>query len=120
MASINRESVARVQGGFYVPSSLWPLLHMRSFEAVTGPKVDRWLVKTVAGLLSVVGVSLLGAAGKHRVTPELEAVGAGSAAVLATIDVVYVARKRISPVYLLDAAAQMTIVALWLRARSSE
>jgi hypothetical protein len=120
MVGINRERVARLQGGFYVPSSLWPLLHMRSFEAITGPKVDRWLVKTVAGLLSVVGVAMLGAAEKDRVTPELEAVGAGSAAVLATIDLVYVARKRISPVYLLDAAAQLAIIALWLRACSSD
>jgi hypothetical protein len=119
MAWIERERVAWLQGSFYVPSSLWPLLHMRSFEAVTGPKVDRWLVKTVAGLLSVVGVTLIGAARQHRVTPEMEAVAAGSAAVLATIDVVYVARKRISPVYLLDAVAQVTMIALWIRARSS-
>jgi hypothetical protein len=26
---------------------------MRSFEAVSGPKVDRWLVETVAGLMVV-------------------------------------------------------------------
>jgi hypothetical protein len=120
MVSTERERVARLQGGFFLAAGFWPLVHMRSFEAVTGPKVDRWLVKTVAGLLSVTGVALLGAARERRVTPELEAIGAGSAAVLATIDVVYVARKRISPVYLLDAAAQLTIIALWLRARFSD
>ena len=119
MKSIDRECVAKLQGGFYVPSSLWPLLHMKSFEAITGPKVDRWLVKTVAGLLTVVSVALLNAAKERRVTPEMEAVGAGSAAVLATIDVVYVSRGRISRVYLLDAAAQVGIVALWLHARRS-
>jgi hypothetical protein len=42
-------------------------------------------------------------------------VAAGSAAALATIDVVYVAKRRISPVYLLDAIAEIALVAAWAR-----
>jgi hypothetical protein len=86
---------------------------MRSFEAVTGPKVDRWLVRTVGGLLGVVGGALGSAARHGRVTPEIRALGAGTAAVLAVIDCTYVARKRISPIYLLDAAAEVGLVAGW-------
>ena len=114
MGTIERHRVARLQGAFFLAGGLWPLLHLRSFEAVTGPKVDGWLVKTVGALLSVVGLALLGAARQRRVTPELQAVGAGTAAALAAIDVVYVARRRISPVYLVDAVAQSAIVAAWL------
>jgi hypothetical protein len=119
MGESDRDRMAQLQGGFFLAGGIWPLLHMRSFEAVTGPKVDRWLVKTVGLLLSVIGLMLIGAARRGRVTPELAAVGAGSAASLAAIDVVYVARRRISPIYLLDAAAQLAIIAGWLRARSS-
>jgi hypothetical protein len=34
------------QDPFYFGSGVWPLLSMRTF--VTGPKTDKWLVKTVA------------------------------------------------------------------------
>ena len=84
--------LARLQAIFYIVTGVWPFVSIRSFEAVTGPKVDRWLVKTVGAL-----------------------VAAGSAAALAAIDTVYVARRRISPVYLLDAVAEIALVAAWTR-----
>ena len=34
---------------------------------------------------------------------------------LGTIDVVYVAKRRISPVYLLDALAQAVLLVAWVR-----
>jgi hypothetical protein len=105
--------LALAQGAFYLATGVWPLVHMRSFEVVTGPKVDRWLVRTVGGLLGVVGGALGSAARHGRVTPEIRALGAGTAAVLAVIDCTYVARKRISPIYLLDAAAEVGLVAGW-------
>src|ERR687889_207512 len=101
MAAVNGlvSRLALVQAGYYVLSGVWPLLHLRSFERVTGPKADGWLVKTV-GVLVIGGA--LGLAGwRRRVSPEVALVAAGSAAGLAAIDVVYVGRRRISPVYLL-------------------
>ena len=41
--------LARTHGVANLAGGLWPLLHIRSFEWVFGPKTDRWLVKTVAG-----------------------------------------------------------------------
>lgn len=38
---------------------LWPLLHLSSFEAVTGAKVDDFLVRSVAGILVWTGGLLL-------------------------------------------------------------
>lgn len=49
--SIDRNIATKFQGIYYVASGLWPLLHMRSFEAVTGPKRDKWLVNTVGALI---------------------------------------------------------------------
>jgi hypothetical protein len=88
---------------------------MRSFEAVTGPKVDRWLVKTVGALVAVIGCALALASRRRQLTPEIVLVAAGSAAALAAIDTVYVAKRRISPVYLLDAVAEIVLVAGWAR-----
>lgn len=105
--------LAVVQGTYYTATGLWPIIHMESFERVTGRKTDDWLVKTVGALISVLGGGLL-ATGLHEApSRDLAAVAAGSAAALAAIDVVYVARGRISSVYLLDAAAETVLVAGW-------
>jgi hypothetical protein len=118
-ALLPKRAVAMAQSAYYTPTGLWPILHLRSFEWLTGPKTDGWLVKTVGGLLSVTGGALGLAALSDRVTPELEMVGAGSALTLAAIDVVYVARGRISPIYLLDAAANAGLLAAYAFSRSA-
>ncbi|QRK10785.1 hypothetical protein JQX13_12350 [Archangium violaceum] len=100
------------QGVFYLASGVWPIVHLRSFEAVTGPKPEGWLVKTVGALIAVVGGTLLAAGLRRRVTPELMLLAAGSAASLAAVDVVY-SPQRISPVYLLDALAEGVLVTAW-------
>ena len=105
---------AVLQGVYYVVTGVWPLVHIRSFEAVSGPKADRWLVKTVGVLVSVVGTVLLRAERRGRVTPEIGLLGVGSGVWLAATDIVYVAKRRISVVYLLDAAAEVGLVAAWL------
>jgi hypothetical protein len=100
-----------VQGGYYLVTGAAPFVSRRLFEAVTGPKREWWLVQTVGGLVGVLGAALLSAGLRRRVTPEIAGAAAGSAAVLAAIDVVHVARGRIAPTYLLDAAAELGLVA---------
>jgi hypothetical protein len=107
------DRLSMAQGAFYVATGVWPMVSRRSFEAVTGPKVDWWLVNTVGALVSVVGLTLYRAGREGRTTGEIPLLAMGSAAALATIDVVYVARRRISPVYLLDAAAELVLVGAW-------
>jgi hypothetical protein len=91
------------QDAFYFGSGVWPLLSMRTF--VTGPKTDKWLVKTVGVLVSVIG-GTLGAqrfAKRYRAGNETPSCSID----LSAIDVIYVAKRRISPVYLLDAVAEI-------------
>ena len=107
---------ARVEGWFYLVSGVWPILHIRSFEAVTGPKVDRWLVKTVGLLLTLVGGVQLSAARRGRVPKELAMLGSGVPLALLLIDVTYAAKRRISKVYLLDAMSQLGLIGLWVSA----
>ena len=108
--------MALLQAGYYVASGIWPLVHRGSFERVTGPKVDFWLVRTVGVLITAIGVGLaLGA--NRRVSPELEATAVLAAAGLAAIDVTEVARGRISRIYLADALVEALLIASWRASR---
>ena len=78
-----------VQAGYYLATGLVPFVSRRAFEAVTGPKREWWLVQTVGALVTVIGGALASAATHRRITPEVLAVAAGSAAALATIDAVH-------------------------------
>ena len=51
--------IAGTQGSYFLLTGVWPLLHMRSFLAVTGPKTDLWLVETVGVLVAAIGAGLL-------------------------------------------------------------
>ncbi len=102
------------QGVFFAAAGLWPLVHLRSFEAVTGPKKDDWLVKTIGGIIAVIGGSLLVGGLERSRSRALKALGVGSAMTLGGADVVYVARGRIAPIYLADAAVQALILGAWL------
>lgn len=104
------------QGEYYLLTGIWPLLSIRSFEWVTGPKRDRWLVKTVGVLIAVIGGVTALAGKRKRVTPEIALLAGGSAAGLAAIDTVYVRRGRIRPIYLLDAVAEAGLIIAWVRA----
>jgi hypothetical protein len=105
--------VSLAQAAYYVLTGVWPLVSIGTFQKVTGPKVDLWLVKTVGVLVAVIG-GVLGVAGlRRRAVPEVALLGAASAAGLAAIDVIYVAKKRISPIYLLDALGELILIALW-------
>ena len=107
------------QGGFYLLTGIWSLVSIGTFQRVTGPKVDLWLVKTVGVLVAVIGSVLTMAGLRQQSSPEIKLLAVGSAAGLTAIDVVYVARKRISPIYLLDAVAEVVLIAGWLVAQRS-
>ena len=108
--------IALVQGGFYAATGLWALIDLDSFMAVTGPKTDHWLVKTVGILVTVIGAVLLLSWRRGAVPAEVVLLAVGSALSLAAIDVVYVSGGVISPIYLLDAAAEVGLALLWIPA----
>jgi hypothetical protein len=110
--------LAAFQGAYYLSTGVWPIVHMRSFEAVTGKKIERWLVKTVGLLASAIGLTLLASARRRgRLSADARLLGIASAAGFAAVDLWYGgARRRISPIYLLDGAAEVAVAALWLLA----
>jgi hypothetical protein len=111
--------VLTVQGLYYLLTGLWPLVHLSSFEAVTGPKTDDWLVQTVGVLIAVVALALLTAAARRRAPAEVIVLALGSAVALTGVDVVFVAQGVIPPIYLLDAALEVLLILWWLAGLSS-
>jgi hypothetical protein len=107
---------ARRQAAYFLLTGPAPFVSRRAFEALTGPKREWWLVQTVGLLVTAIGAGLGAGAARDRVTPELGLVGAGSAAALGAIDVVYVARRRIRVTYLADAVVEAALLADWASA----
>lgn len=110
------DGLALAHGAFNVVGGLWPLVHLRSFEWVFGPKTDDWLQMTTGGLLASAGLAQLAAATDPQGGPaHARRVGLGTALTLLAVDMVYVPRGRIRPTYLLDAAMQSGWITAWLR-----
>ncbi|WP_136524459.1 hypothetical protein [Geomonas ferrireducens] len=107
------DTVALFQGGYFFITGIWPIFSIHSFMAVTGPKTDLWLVKTVGLVLAVIGLALLIAGARSEVALPVVVLATGSAAALAAIDVVYAIKKVIAPVYLLDAVLEAALIAWW-------
>jgi len=111
--------LAIIQAVYFLITGVWPIVHLRSFVAVTGPKVDDWLVKTVGAIVTVIGVSI-GIAALHgrgrgqQIELEIFVVAVGSAAALGAVDVIYVLKRVIPRIYLADAVAEAILIAAWL------
>ena len=107
-----RRRLVAIQAAYYGITGLWPLVHLASFELVTGPKIDDWLVHMVGLLAAVLGIVLGLAAARNRVwSAEVVTLAAGSALAFAAIDLWYGVIGRISSIYLADAVLQFCLVA---------
>jgi hypothetical protein len=109
------QSTAFTQGGYYLVTGLWPVLHLRSFEAITGTKRDGWLAQTTGGLIAAIGLALITGARERPPSPGQRVLGVASALALGISDVVFAGTRRISRIYLLDALAETIVLAAWLR-----
>src|SRR5947208_2415794 len=108
------DTLSVAHGLFNLSTGLWPVFHRRSFEAVTGPKADFWLVRTVGLLIANSGLAMTFAGLRRRVTPEIVTLGAGVAGSLMAVDLIYAGSGRISKIYLADAAIEAALTAAWL------
>lgn len=105
--------IAKVQGGYWAVTGIWPLVHMPSFLWVSGPKEDLWLVRTVGLLLTLIGVVLFSAAINKRITTEVKGLGIGGAAAMAFVDFFYAMHDVIWDIYMLDGVAELIVIAAW-------
>jgi energy-converting hydrogenase Eha subunit E len=99
------------QAGYYFLTGVWPLLHLGSFEAVTGPKADDWLVRMVGLLAAVIGATLgMAVVRNHSEAGEIRLLATTSALAFAAIDLWYALSGRISPIYLADVLPQLIFI----------
>lgn len=114
-------TILLIQAVYYLPTALWPMIHIRSFEKVTGPKSDRWLVYTVGALLVCSSLVFLYSGIRSEAVPiESILLSMTNCLVFILIDVIFVLKKRISKIYLLDALAELTILAFMIVALINE
>lgn len=103
-----------VQGVYYFLTGVWPLVSIDTFQMVTGPKMDLWLVQTVGALIGVIGAVMLAGVLRRHAAAEMILLSMASALALMAVDVVFVMRQAIDQIYLLDAAAEAVLVVAWL------
>lgn len=101
------------QGLYFAATGAWALIDINSFQTVTGPKTDVWLVRAVSVLVLAIGLTLALAAWRLRVGPEVALLAVASAAGLGVVDVVYALDGTIRAVYLADAAVEAALVLGW-------
>ncbi len=106
--------LAQGQGAYYFVSGAWPLIAPHSFQVVTGPKLEFWLVETIGLLLTVVGAVLFLAGRAGRVTREIAFLGIGLAAALGSIDIWCVLEPHTTRAYWIDAAVQLGLLGTWV------
>ncbi|HMC12490.1 MAG TPA: hypothetical protein VKH44_14415, partial [Pirellulaceae bacterium] len=123
-----------LQGPYYLLTGVWPLVSIRTFQLVTGPKTDHlptgresdhWLVMTVGLLVTAISLTLIMAAWRRAASLEITVLAMGSAIGLTAIDVIYVSRRVIEPIYLVDAVVEVPLILAWViaafqRARSGK
>ena len=104
------------QGFYYVVAGIWPVVSIRTFEAISGPKTDDWLVQTMGLLIAVIGGILLAAGFRRAMTLEIGLLAAGSAAALGGAGSFFALRHVIWPIYLVDGFIELVLIALWIAA----
>src|SRR4051812_18508514 len=111
------------QGFYFFAFGVWPLVSIETFQAITGKKTDNaptgleadhWLVNCVGVLVAAIGLVFLCAARRKRASIDTAVLALGSCLGLTAIDVIYVARGVILPVYLGDAAIEVVFLILWI------
>jgi energy-converting hydrogenase Eha subunit E len=97
------------QGVYYLLTGIWPLVSMSTFEAISGPKTDDWLVKMVGLLAATIGTTLLLGVRLPAPRSQVIALALLSTVSFASIDLVYGLSGRISAVYLADAVIEIVL-----------
>ncbi len=104
-----------IQGLYYLFMGIWPLVGIVSFQRVTGPKTDLWLVYTIGLLLVVIGCAIMLSAYRKKIPHEIAFLAISTAIVLIGIEVVFIFKGVISAIYLLDTVVQGLLVLGWLQ-----
>ena len=107
-------AIMAIQGSYYLASGLWPIVHIGSFMAITGPKEDVWLVKTFGMMTLCIGLGLLTAVFDKQLSRPMVVTAMSVAAGLIIADVYYVLSGVLWWTYLLDALGEGVLLVGWI------
>ena len=110
---ISARKLAAAHAAYYVVTGAWSVAHRASFERVTGPKREYWLVRLVGGLAAATGASLGAAVLTGRRRPEAAVLALASSAAFVAADVH--AARAVSRVYLGDVVLHAVFLPAWIR-----
>ena len=117
MRALTCRALLQAQGAYYLVTGPSAVAFPRTFQAITGPKRDMWLAKTLGGLITVTGAVILAGTKSTEPSNDLKFLAAGSALVLGASDLIYGGQGRNTGVYYLDAAVQAALLAALAAAR---
>lgn len=107
-------NLARIQGVYFLLSGVWPLADINSFMAVTGPKTDLWLVRTVGVLVASIGVCLLVQQAKRHIDWAVIFMCITAGGGMAIIEIVNALTMRVPAIYFADAFLEAIFCTAWL------
>ena len=98
---------------YFLITGVWPWVDIESFMAVTGPKTDIWLVKTVGALLIPISMTMIAHLTSAGDTRPLFVLAGTTTIAFIGIDVYYSLNDTISDIYLADAAVEILFLSGW-------
>ena len=110
---LNKNDVALAVGIYDTVVGLWPLLSMGTFKEVTElshPLIARFLGASWATL----GIALLLSSNNRKLIPPLGVASTVAGSTLATTQLLLIAGKKISPIFLVQAFCETVIGCAWL------
>ena len=101
--------LTRLQGWYYLVGGLWPLVRFRSFEAVAGPKPDRFQTEVTSILFAAIGTALLVGTRGRTLQPAVSTLAVASALGTAYLDLKH--RRQVRVIFQPEAALELAFAA---------
>lgn len=99
------------QGGYYFVTAMWPLVHLPSFERITGDKQDHWLVYTVSLMILASALVLLYASLiTSAIVPEVKILSISNCSFLMFVSTYFSLKGVIRKIYLAHASVEFFIL----------
>ncbi|UCF21070.1 MAG: hypothetical protein JSU87_06700 [Gemmatimonadota bacterium] len=84
------------QGGYYLLTGLWPLVHLSSFAQIVALRINPFQAQSYGAVLIVIGACLIEAARRGPPDAFATLLGAAVAAAIAVVDLVWLPRLGVT------------------------
>jgi len=102
-----------LQSLYYLFTGLWPLLHMLSFSAESGPKANEWLLKTEIMLIVCIIAAFMIDLYTRRYTTSIVFLAISSSIGFLYIDLWHTLFHGMTGIYLIDSATHLVLMTVW-------